>query len=71
MCYNGSVVISNKEKNMTRSDKVIGYLTLWVARVALAVLAFAGSVHLLAGIDEMIAYPISILLVALLVKETL
>lgn len=56
----------------TKTEKVINFLSLWVARIALSTLAFAGMVHLLGGrVDPMIVYPISGLLVAFLVKETL
>lgn len=56
----------------TKTEKVIAFLSLWIARIALSTLAFAGMIHLIGGsVDPMIAYPISGLLVAFLVKETL
>lgn len=59
------------EVKLTRTEKAITFVSLWVARVALSVLAFAGLMHLLGGIDPMIAYPVSFLGVAFLLKETL
>lgn len=56
---------------MTRTEKAINFVALWVARLALSVLAFAGMMHLLGGVDPMIAYPVSFLSVAFLLKETL
>lgn len=71
-----SVIINTKEKNMTddkpsKVEKVIAYLFLQLARLALATLAFAGMVHLIGGVDPIIAYPISVVSIAFLVKETL
>lgn len=57
--------------SMTRTEKAINFAALWVARLALSVLAFAGMMHLLGGVDPMIAYPVSFLSVAFLLKETL
>lgn len=56
---------------MTRTDKIISYAALWVARGAIAVLSFAGAVQLLGGVDKNISYPIAGILVAFLIKETL
>lgn len=56
---------------MAKLEKVVGFASLWVARLALAVLAFAGLMHLLGGIDPVIIYPVSGLGVAFLLKETL
>jgi hypothetical protein len=52
-------------------DKVINFVSLWGARVSLAVLAVAGMLHLLGGVDPMIVYPVTFVSVALLLKETL
>lgn len=46
-------------------------VTLWVARLALTVLAYAGLMSFLGRVDDIIANGITILLVAFLVKETL
>ena len=46
-------------------------VTLWVARLALTVLAFAGLMSFLGRVDEVIAYAVTTLLIAFLVKETL
>jgi hypothetical protein len=55
----------------SKVDKSIAFVSLWVARLALTVLAFAGMITLLGGIDAEIAYPIAVLSVAFLLKETL
>jgi hypothetical protein len=55
----------------SRTDRAIAFGSLWVARLSLSVLAFAGMMYLLGGIDHTIAYPVSVVAVALLVKETL
>jgi hypothetical protein len=46
-------------------------VTLWVARLALTILAYAGLMSFLGRVDDIIANGITILLVAFLVKETL
>lgn len=56
---------------ISKTERAIAFVSLWVARIALSVLAFAGLMHLLGGIDPMIAYPVSFLGVAFLLKETL
>jgi len=56
---------------MTKIETAISFISLWVARFALALLAAAGMLHLLGGVDPIIAYPITIVGVAFLVKETL
>lgn len=56
---------------ISKSEKAIAFVSLWIARGALSVLAFAGLMHLLGGVDPMIAYPVSFLGVAFLLKETL
>lgn len=56
---------------LSRSERVVNFVTLWFARLGLAVLAVAGCVHLLGGVDPVIVYPVSVGLVALLLKETL
>lgn len=57
--------------NPSRSDKIVSFLSLWVARLALTVLAVAGMMNLLGGVDHVIAYPVAVLFVAFLLKETL
>lgn len=56
---------------MTRTEKVINFVSLWIARLALSTLAVAGMLHLLGGVDPMIAYPVTFVSVAFLLKETL
>lgn len=56
---------------VNKFELIIGFLGLWVARVALAVLAYAGAMHLLGGVDVAIRYPFAALAVAFLLKETL
>jgi hypothetical protein len=56
---------------LTRTEKAVTFVSLWIARIALSVLAFAGMMHFLGGVDVAIAYPISFLGVAFLLKETL
>jgi hypothetical protein len=56
---------------MTRTEKAIAWTSLWVARAALSVLAFAGLMYFLGGVDDLIRYPVSALAVAFLLKETL
>jgi hypothetical protein len=66
------VSLTNKgEIEMTKIETAINFLSLWVARLALAVLAVAGLLHLLGGVDAMIAYPVTGIAVAFLLKETL
>ena len=57
--------------NENKIDQAINLVSLWAARVALAVLAVAGMLHLLGGVDPIIVYPITAVSVALLLKETL
>lgn len=56
---------------ITKTDKAVAFVSLWVARLVLTLLALAGMMYFLAGIDRAIAYPIAIVTVAFLVKETL
>lgn len=64
--------LTNKEKRkMTKVEKTINFLALWIARLALSTLAFAGMIHLLGGVDPVILYPVSFVSVAFLLKETL
>jgi hypothetical protein len=56
---------------MTKLETGINFVSLWIARLALSVLAVAGMLHLLGGVDPMIAYPITGIAVAFLLKETL
>lgn len=55
----------------SRLEKLINFVSLWIARIALALLAFAGLCHLLGGVDSVIVYPVAGLAVAFLLKETL
>jgi len=57
--------------NPSRTDKIVGFVSLWVARLALTVLSVAGMMNLLGGVDHAISYPVSVLAVAFLLKETL
>lgn len=61
--------MSNEKQS--KSEKVIAFVSLWVARFVLAVLAFAGTLHILGGIDQILAYGVSVVLVGFLLKETL
>lgn len=56
---------------MQKLDKATAFTTLWIARLALTVLAFAGVMSFLGRVDTVIAYGVAVLLVGLLVKETL
>lgn len=58
------------EKKTSKIDTIVSFFTLWIARLVLAVLAVAGSLHLLDGTDAAIKYPITIIFVAFLLKET-
>lgn len=55
----------------TKTDRFVAFVSLWVARLALAVLGVAGMMTLLGGVDDMIRYPVATLSVAFLLKETL
>lgn len=55
----------------TKFERFVAFISLWVARLALSTLAVAGLLHLLGGVDPMIAYPVALVSVAFLVKETL
>ena len=48
---------------------LVDFLSKWVAILAMAVLAFAGTVSLLDGVDKVIAYITGVVLVAFLTKE--
>ena len=52
-------------------ETAVNLFSLWVARFSLALLSIAGLLHLLGGVDAMIAYPVTLVAVALLLKETL
>ena len=56
---------------ISKGEKVVSFLSLWIARLALSVLAVAGGLHFLGGVDPMIAYPFVAVSVAFLLKETL
>lgn len=58
------------EKKTSKLDAIVNFLALWIARLVLAVLAVAGSLHLLEGTDPLIKYPVTIIFVAFLLKET-
>lgn len=55
----------------TKADKLIHFVSLWAARIVLSVLAVAGALHLLGGVDPIISYPFAFVSVAFLLKETL
>ena len=55
----------------TKPERFIAFVSLWIARLALSVLAVAGLLHLLGGVDPVIAYPVTFVAVAFLLKETL
>lgn len=58
-------------KEISKMEKFFGWLFLWIARAALAVLAVAGMTYFLGGIDDMIRYPVAIVTTAFLLKEVL
>lgn len=66
----GEKKMTNNDK-LSRGEKIVGVLSLWIARLALTTLAVAGAIHLLGGIDPVIAYPFAGVGVAFLLKETL
>jgi uncharacterized membrane protein YhhN len=59
------------DKSTSKTDRLVGFLSLWIARLALTVLAVAGLSHLLDGVDPMIKWPVTVVSVAFLLKETL
>lgn len=61
--------MSNEKQS--KAEKVIAFVSLWIARVCLALLSFAGMVSLISNVDPVIAYPVSGIVVAFLLKETL
>jgi hypothetical protein len=65
--------MANKEnEKVGKFENIIGFVFLWIARFGLGFLAVAGMLHLLGGeIDPVILYPISVGMVAFLLKETL
>lgn len=62
--------MTNNDK-LSRTEVLISFIALWAARFALATLAVAGGLHLLGGVDPIIAYPFVGMGVAFLLKETL
>ena len=64
---------STKEQEVKKVKKskfnLLDFLSKWVAILAMAVLAFAGVVSLLDGVDKVIAYITGVVLVAFLTKE--
>lgn len=56
---------------MSKTKSVSDKIFRWVALGIMVILATAGILHLLAGVDAYIAYPVSVSLVALLVREVL
>lgn len=63
--------MSEKENKPTRGERFVSFSALWVARLALATLSVAGMIHLLSGVDVVILYPVAVVSVAFLLKETL
>ena len=61
------------DKTPTRAEKLINWISLWLARVALAVAAFAGVAFFLPSqqIDDVIVYTFSALIDFYLLKEVL
>lgn len=63
---------NNKEvatKKVKSNFSLIEFISKWIAILAMAVLAFAGIVSLLDGVDKVIAYITGVILVAFLTKE--
>lgn len=56
---------------MAKIEKFFNAVFLWGARAVLAALSVAGMLHILAGVDGYIAYPVTIVVVAFLLRETL
>ena len=59
------------QDKISKGEQFINFVSLWIARLALATLAVAGMLHLLGGVDAMIAYPVTFVSVAFLLKVTL
>jgi len=59
------------EKSTSKMDAFVGFLSLWIARFSLAALAVAGLSHLIDGVDPIIKWPVTVVSVAFLLKETL
>ncbi len=60
------------QEKTSKFETFVGFIFLWIARFALGFLAIAGMLHLLAGeVDPVIVYPVSVLTVAFLLKETM
>ena len=58
-------------KKTNWQTKFLHFVSVWGARIVLATLAVAGGVHLLGGVDPVIAYPFAVVLVAYTLKETI
>lgn len=59
------------DKSTSKTDRFVGFCSLWVARLALSTLAVAGLSHLIDGVDPIIKWPVTVISVAFLLKETL
>lgn len=57
------------KKSKKSNFNLIEFLSKWVAILVMAVLAFAGVVSLLDGVDKVIVYITGVVLVAFLTKE--
>ena len=61
---------NDEVKKVKKSNfNLIEFVSKWVAILVLAVLAFAGVVSLLDGVDKVIVYITGVVLVAFLTKE--
>jgi hypothetical protein len=61
--------VQEVKKSKKSKFNLVDFLGKWVAILAMAVLAFAGTVSLLDGVDKVIAYITGVVLVAFLTKE--
>lgn len=59
------------QEKLSWGERFISFVTLWISRIALAVLAVAGMLFFLSSVDPVIGWPIAVGTVALLLKETL
>lgn len=60
-----------KNETTSKGERAISFFGLWVARLALAVLAVAGAKYFLGGVDPVIAWTFAVVGVSFLLKETL
>lgn len=59
------------KSSQSKTERFFNFVLLWVARLALGVLAFAGGMWFLGGIDPWIAGSFSVVVTVYLLKEVL